>query len=364
MKYVKGDMEAENKPKEQTPAPADTNVEAKVETETQAEKPSRSVRSELRKQFKSGDVKEIAKEAPSGIKQIEASKPSDTKVVAVGNEAAAQPVRDPILPPADMSAEEKADWAKLPYEAQKYLARRAYETRTDYTKKTEAVAAKEREIAALTGLNIENVRSEYARHGIPLNTVFENAIAWDRAFRTNPQVAAREYLATWGIKPEELIGTAKEQNAPQFRPEDMQRLIDERVNEKLETERQSVYTQQIFSAVESFKKDKPLFRDPGTAAQLEQAMYPIVAGLRTQNPSRSELEILEEAYGLVTRGTPQFADLLSKIDSRAKAESQNAEAVKALQASRAISGGPGTGSPQKEVKGIRNALRLAMNNQL
>lgn len=338
-----------------TPEPTQAPQEAptqQVESkpEPTKEEPKSTLRAELRAQLR--------KDAPQEVK--EAPKKEDTKVAT---EATTDEPHEAILAPADMSAEERAEFAKLPPAAQKYVSRRAYETRTNYTKKTEAVAARERELEQMAGINLSGLRDEYARHNIALPTVIENAVAWDRAFRQDPQQAAVEFLKAWGIEPGTLATSGQPQTSGMSQA-DIDRIVEERVTRALDTERQNFHVQSMHSAVESFKKDKPFFRDPGTAAQFEQSMSRFVKVLIDENPSRPTADVLEEAYRKTIASEPQYAELQQKFDGRAAAEKAKAEADRAIAASRSVSGGPGSGTPSIKPKNLREALRLGINGQL
>jgi len=329
-----------------TQAPSATEVKAEPRAEAPkdipTEIPKATIRSELRAQFRKTD---------------EAPRPEATKVQAEVPKSV-----EPILPPADMTAEEKAEFAKLSPDAQKYLSRRAYQTRSDYTRKTQEIAQKEREIEQIAGLNLAGLRDEYARNNLALPTVIENAVAWDRLFRKDPTSAARQFLAAWGVDPAEL----QSEQAPQaqgYRPEQIDSLVEQRVQAALQTEQQKYIAQNSYEAVESFKRDKPLFSDPGTAAQVEAAMEPWVRVLAERAPNRPANEILNEAYSNVLR-EPQFAELSQRLDGRAAADKAKADAERAFSASRGVSGGPGTGTPTIKPKNLREALRLGLAGQL
>lgn len=350
-------MEGENQPEAQAeptktePTQAPTQAaEATPEPQQQkaADEPKRTLRAELRSALRSkDDTKVEAEKRPEPVK-AESAQP--------------EPV-EPILPPADMTPDEREAFKKLDPAAQRYLSRRAYETRSTFTKKTEAIAAREREIEQLAGVNLGGIREEYAKHGIPLPTVIENAVAWDRAFRANPKAAALEYLQSWGINPAELSDAAPAQQQHVV-PTDIERIVQERLEARLQEEQQKVAIRNNYQAVESFQKSKPLFKDPGTAAQLEAAMDPFVRVAVMQNPSRPASEILEEAYSKVINSDPQFRELQQKFDGRAAADKARAEAEAAMQASRSVSGGPGSGTPNIKPKSLRDALRLGIQGQL
>lgn len=336
-------------PQKQEASPKQTEVKPEAKQESE---PKRTLRAELRAALRE---KPEEKPAPAAAQP----KPEATQVKP---EAPKEP-EEAILPPADMSPEEKAEFSKLSPAAQKYVSRRAHETRTDYTKKTMELAKREQEYSQIAGLNLSGLRDEYAKQGLALPTIIENAVAWDRAFRANPQAAALQYLQAWGVDPASLTQGGQPQTASMGQA-DIDRMVQERVNAALEEEQQKLHVQSRYEAVESFRKSKPLFKDPGTAAQLEAAMDPFVRVAVMQNPSRPAQEILEEAYSKVTSSDPLFRDLLAKIDGRAAAEKAKAEAEAAIQASRSVGGGPGSGTPTIKPKNLREALRLGIAGQL
>lgn len=351
-------MDGETPTTNPEPQKTDTQVQPepvapKHEAPTDAPEPKRSIRAELRAQLSKDTTKVEAD------KKVDAAPPSQQQ-----QQQQPEPA-DPILPPADMTAEEKAEFSKLSPAAQRYLSRRAYETRNNYTQKTMQLSAKEREFEQLAGVNLGGLRDEYAKHGIPLPTVIENAVAWDRAFRADPKQAAAQFLQAWGLNPTDIAATAGGQpQTAAMSQADIDRVVAERVQAALEQEQQKITVQNNFAAVESFKKSKPLFKDPGTAAQLEAAMEPFVQVAVMRNSARPAQEILEEAYSHVVNSDPQFKDLLAKIDGRAAAEKAKAEAEAALAASRSVSGGPGSGTPSIKPKNLREALRLGLSGQL
>jgi hypothetical protein len=306
----------------------------------------KSVRSSLRDNLRKKDS-ETEAAAPSG-------KPSHSMSEA----------HDPILPPADMTTEEKANWSKLPPEAQRYLSRRAYEMRSSFTRKAQEIGSRERELGGILEA-VAPVQDEYIRNGISTADVVRRAIAWDKAFKSDPLQAARQYLDSYGIDPSELLnGEPLQQPQQPLSQEEVREQIRQEMLSEFQRREQEVATHNNYNMVQQFLGSKPLFRDPGTAEQLEAAMAPIVAGLRQSNPELPVNEILDRAYNYVTRGDPQFSSLQQKLEAKAEAERAKAEAEKAMQASRSISGGPGSGSPQRKIKDIRENLRLRYRGAL
>lgn len=338
--------------------------------------PKANVRSSLRENMRtdSGKTKEKIQKAVSATEKVKVTaEPAQTAKAdaAVPSPAqVTQAVEAAILPPADMSKEEAEAFnnpsapgamAKL----QSYFSRRAYEYQSDYTRKVNAVGEKERELGDILGV-INPVRDEYARRNISPQQIVQNALAWDKAFGTDRLGAAKEYLEHWGIDPRELITEGDAQphvngNGQYLTREEAEALADERVRRQFEQREQEAVASRRFSVVQSFLRSKPLFQDPGTALQLEEKMAPIVAGFASQNPAADPTELLEQAYNLVTKGDPTFSELTNRLAAKAEAERKNAEAEKAIAASRSVSGGPGSGTPKLKANNLRENLRMRMN---
>lgn len=343
------------------------NIEEGVNTQTveQSNTPVEPVKAEpdQREQAQTADKSERRKSVRASLRENLRKKDSETEAAAPAHAQAVE--HEAIVPPADMSNEEKANWSKLPPEAQKYLSRRAYEMRANFTRKAQEMGARERELGGILEA-VAPVQDEFARNGISTADVVRRAIAWDKAFKSDPVQAARQYLDSYGIDPSELLNGEPVQNSPQ--PQLSQEEIKEQIRQEMISEfqrrEQEVATHNNYNMVQQFLGSKPLFRDPGTAEQIEAAMAPIVAGLRQSNPELPVLEILDRAYNYVTRGDPQFSSLQQKLDAKAEAERAKVEAEKAMQASRSISGGPGSGSPQRKIKSIRENLRLRYRGAL
>lgn len=297
----------------------------------------------------------------------ESVKPTETQVVA--------PKPEPIAPPADMSAEDKKFFEAASPELQKYISRRAHETQSNYTRKTmevaereKALAAKEQKLSAFEE-TLSPVREEYAKKGISEVDLVRRAIAWDQAFARNPVAAAKEYLDAWGIDPSELNGIESapkqvEQAQQYLAPEDVQKLVREQLEQERRFESEKTTSARNANAVQEFIKSVPLFSDPGTAAQLEAAMDPIVQGLVASNPGREPAEILKEAYNYIAKGHPVFSELVQKYEAKNQSERTKQAAIKAQSASRSVSGGPGSGSPHVKFDNIRDNLRARLNGSI
>jgi hypothetical protein len=277
----------------------------------------------------------------------------------------------PILSPADMRADEKEAFSKLSPEMQSYVSRRAYDLRRQITEAQQRGAGMEKELSSILNV-VSPVRDEYARLGLSPEQIVQSAIAWDKAFRTDRIAAAKEYLDSWGVDPTELLqsgvspGYAQQPSPqkPEINVDTLREELRKEFQDELRMREQAESTKLDAFVVQKFIESKPLFKDPGTAEQLEMAMAPIVYGLRQSNPSIPAHELLETAYGLLVKGNPQFSGLNQQLEAKAEAEKAKADAQKAMQASRSISGGPGSGTPTRKIKDLRENLRLRMQGAL
>lgn len=280
-------------------------------------------------------------------------------------EATAVDARTPIAPPADMRKEEREAFlnptAENAHVLQAYLSRRSYETRNDYARKTQELEQSRQRIAALNDV-VSQYEPEYARYGMNIADVTRRSIEWDRAMQANPMQTALEWLDSYGVGVEDLAGYLQSggelpQQTPQqyLTAQDAERIAQEKIEQLLQQQQESVLAHNNYQAVQSFIADKPLFRDPGTAQQLEDAMAPIVAALA--NNGQSPQEILETAYNYVTKGNPTFSALTQKLEAPQVVEQKVREAQKAKAATRSITGSAGSGSPRLQTKDIRSNLQ-------
>ena len=276
---------------------------------------------------------------------------------------------EPILPPSDMSAEEKAYFEKLDPASKRYLSRRAYELRADYARQTTPIREKAKEFEALEAV-IGPVKNHYAKQGVAIPDLVRRAIAWDQDMARDKINTARDWLATHGVDPYELIDSeesgqrAQQPQVQTFGPEDIQRQIAEEVERRIQSERHELTTRNNMTEVQKFIESKPLFRDPNTATQLEAEMAPVVKALSESNPSLSPAERLERAYKMVVATNDNYSRVLNAYTEREKADKARAETEKAQRASRSISGGIAGANPQRGGLDFREELRLRMNGSI
>jgi len=336
-----------------------TEVVESTEVKPERETAELSIRQTLSKQLRGAEQEDSSKES------VQESNEEDTKAVATSEETASSE-RAVFAPPADMNKAEKEAFlnptAENAHVLQSYLNRRAYETRTQYDRKAQ-------ELNQLIERNsnvyntIKQYEEEYAKEGIAISDVARRSVAWDRAMKANPYETAIEWLEAYGISPQDLV--SGQQNQTQYQQpqqdyltrEEAERIAEERwATMQQEQEKKAVeYMNQ--RTVESFMNQKPLFRDPETASQLEAEMAPVVQALTQTGRYSSPEEILETAYNYVVNGNPVFSGLMQKLQAKPVIQQQMQVVQKAKQAAKSISGSAGSGTPRVVTKDIRDNLR-------
>lgn len=280
----------------------------------------------------------------------------------------AEPVeqRPVLLPPADMRKEEKEAFLNpTPENAhilQSYLNRRAYETRSDYSRKM-AELEQERKNTASLYETIKQYETDYAKQGISIADVAKRSVAWDQAMKNNPVETAIEWLESYGITPQELVGYQPAEGQPQapqqnyLTKEEAERIAQERIEAIMKTQEQKAVEYYNERVVQSFMNTKPVFKDPETAAQIEADMAPIVQALTGTGRYNSPEEILETAYNYVINGNPVYSSLVQKMTAKPAIQNTQAAVQKAKAAAKSISGSQGSGTPKIQTKDLRDNLR-------
>ena len=285
----------------------------------------------------------------------------------------------PVVPPSDMNKLEKEAFLNpTPQNAhvlQQYMNRRAYETRADYQRKIHEVEQLRAQAAPMLD-TIKQYESEYARHGVSLGDIAKRSVAWDQAMKADPVATALEWLDSYGVTLDELHGYNPQQQQvyqngyqqPQQQPgyltrDEAERIAEEKVAALQQQQQQSAVAYYNERVVESFIANKPLFKDPETASQLETEMAPIVSALTGTGKYSSPEEILETAYNYVVSGNPTFSSLQKAMTVKPAIEQKQAAASKAKAAARSISGSAGSGTPRIQVKDIRDNLRRRMSGE-
>jgi hypothetical protein len=329
-----------------------------TEVTPQREQADLSIRQSLKQNFKNVEVEEKDTETVEEEKEESPSTPEPVQ----------QQAQTAYAPPADMNAAEKEAFLNpTPANAhilQSYLNRRAYETRSDYSRKMQEVEQLKKQTAGLYE-TIKQYEDEYAKDGISIADVTRRAVAWDKAMQQDPVATALDWLDSYGVRPEDLYNyQPQQQQAPQYlTKEEAERIAEERY-QSIQSEQQKkaieYYNQQV---VNSFMSNKPLFRDPETASQLEAEMAPVVQALNATGRYTSPEQVLETAYNYVVNGNPTFSGLVQKMAAKPVIEQQQAAVQKAKQAAKSISGSAGSGSPRIVAKTLRDNLQRRMGGE-
>ncbi len=329
-----------------------------TEVTPEREQADLSIRQSLKQNFKNVEVEESDTEA---VKEEKEESPPTPEPVQEKTQTA-------YAPPADMNAAEKEAFlnptAANAHILQSYLNRRAYETRSDYSRKMQEVEQLKKQTAGLYE-TIKQYEDEYAKDGISIADVTRRSIAWDKAMQQDPVATALDWLDSYGVRLEDLQGyQPQQQQAPQYLTrEEAERIAEERY-QSIQSEQQKkaieYYNQQV---VNSFMSNKPLFRDPETASQLEAEMAPVVQALNATGRYSSPEQVLETAYNYVVNGNPTFSGLVQKMAAKPVIEQQQAAVQKAKQAAKSISGSAGSGSPRIVTKTLRDNLQRRMGGE-
>lgn len=273
-------------------------------------------------------------------------------------------VEKPLLaPPADMNVAEREAFlnpnAANAHVLQQYLNRRAYETRTQYDRKMQEVNQLKQQTAAVYDV-ISKYEHEYARDGISLGDIATRSIAWDKAMKNDPINTAMEWLDSYGITLNDLANQqyqpAQQQQQNYLTREQAEAIAAEKYEslaQEQEKKALDMYNQRV---VELFMNNKPLFKDPETASQLEAEMAPVVQALNSTGRYSSAEQVLETAYNYVVNGNPTFSGLVQKMTTGPVVQQQQAITQKAKQAAKSISGSAGSGTPRLKANSLRDNL--------
>jgi hypothetical protein len=336
-----------------------------------------SLRDSLNRAFSADDErKSVERGAPEEKVQAQETPQAQTQERP---QEAAQVERIPVVPPADMNKLEREAFlnptAENQHIIQQYINRRSYETRSEYQKKVvelDQIKAQNQTVYD----TIQKYEKDYAKRGIRLADVAERSILWDQAMQENPVQSALEWLDSYGLTINDLLGSqggqpyqqdySQEYQQPSYLTrEEAERIAEEKLTTAMQAQREeqernavAYYNERV---VESFTASKPLFRDPETASQLEAEMAPIVQALTGTGRYSSPEEILETAYNYVVAGNPTFSSLQSAMTAKSRIEHQAAEAQRAKAASTSISGSAGTGTPRMKIKDLRDNLQRRLS---
>lgn len=292
--------------------------------------------------------------------------PADAATVATTTPTNPTDTVEAIVAPRSMDEKNRAMFEKLPVEAKKWVLQREQETSRIGFERAERVKQQELELEPVLQ-HYKKYESTYLRDGIRPSDVVTRAIEWDQAFRADKNSAAREYLASYGIDPADLVlmddapaQYEQQSNQPVPSIDDIRAEIrNELLAEENKKHAQSLLQENMRLATE-FLTATPFGKDTSSARELDEAMGPVIERLMALDPSRDKREILKEAYEHVSTKDPRFSSVRSQYEAAQKASQAKQEAGKAFLASRSISGSPSNGVSDFKPKNFREGLLRRM----
>lgn len=262
-----------------------------------------------------------------------------------------------VAPPPYLRAEHKEAFSKYPAEMQAEISRLLYEYQSDHSRKINGLKERETELEGIYKVITPEVRNSYVKKGVSVPQIVERALAWEQDFERDRVAAARDFLDAWGIDPQELINGSYQPADPQYLTrEQAEQIAEERARKYFEEQQGQVLAEHNYRAVESFIKSNPLFHDPQTAQQAEEAIAQEIVGLQAQGIRAPAEQLLQMAYERVTKLHPVFSNLLNQANRKQEIVRTQQEAEKAKAASRTIKGSPGQGTPKIKAGSLREAL--------
>jgi hypothetical protein len=265
-----------------------------------------------------------------------------------------------IEPPRSWSAEEKAEFTKLPPEIQRTLSRREADRDRLLTQKANELAREKRRFDELDRV-LEPHRQEMHLAGMSEAQGIARLIAAHESLKRNPAQAiawlAKEYGADLNSlnKPDTTDPTVR-----QLQQQVQQLTAQLQGHSQAQTqEREMTVLQEIERFATEAKDGKPLRPHWEAVAGDMPALIQIVRG---QNPHLSTREVMQEAYDRAVWANPEIRESLRKSEAEQAQAKQRAEqaaaAERARKAAVSVSGAPG-GSSAKAPETVRGALEQA-----
>jgi hypothetical protein len=336
--------------------PTETNTPPPVTPDKPADKPAETLRESLEKNF-------VKSSAPTNGTPED---PAANKSFVNGENQQAAPAaatKDTIVAPASMNAAEKKFFATLPTEAKKFISRREYELRSEFGRQTQGLTQKEKEVSDVASAVTPEVREEYARQGIAVPDLVRRSIAWDK--RVKEGVGGfLEFGEAHGYTPQDIVAFLSNGHQPEqpqyLTKEEAEALAEEKVQKQFELYQQSGIAESNAKALQSFLDSKPVFKgDPGTAAQVENAVAEEIEYLKFRGFRGTTAELLETSYQRALSNNEALSSLRAPAPQPAKPENiyEQMERVRAAKAaSKSASGSLGSGSPVQKSSSLRESL--------
>jgi len=293
----------------ETPAPAE-KIEAKVETKPEPTTP------EARDAALTDELSAVwDKEQTNGTDRgdggrFKSNKPAETKLADQPQAEVSEPATPAIEAPQSWSAEARAQWAKLPPEAQKYIAQRESDAHKAITSQGEKVKAFE---------PFDQISSRYKpvfdRHGVKPHEAFETLLRAHSKLEQDPISGLVQVGLSYGIDLRPLLnGNTVHQPDPRVQALEQTVFQLTQQHHQREQQAQAAEQAQANTQIAEFAKDKPYFEEVrsfmGQLIALEQATT------------------LQQAYDMATHANPVIRERILS-DQRKAAETKRAEEAKA-----------------------------------
>jgi len=310
-----------------------STVENPETTPSPAETPDTSVSERsLREELAAALNLDTGDTPTESVADVTADAQAETETVAE------TPVVETQEPPAYWPADEKARFAQLAPETQKFLLSRVKEQEADYTRKTQEVAEQRRAAEEITKV-FEPYKQDLELSGMTPSQITKQLLAAHK-FLVNDPVNALKWLAqSYKVQPETLV-PPKEEEA--YIDPTVKALRDElnqvkaQLQYRAQTEQQQS-SNEVLNTIKAFQESK---NEDGTPKyphfeQVRDVMGPLVAKGKT----------LEQAYEIASYTLPETIERIKDEVSKTAI----ADAAKKAEEARKLKA--------KEVKGATQVIR-------
>jgi hypothetical protein len=307
---------------ESTPAP----VEAPVNTPDTPEAREAAINDELSavwdKQLTNGvekgqDGRFVAKNGEAKPEPNSADQPQAAQV---------EPAKPAIEAPQSWSAEARAHWAKLPPEAQQYIAQREGEAHKEITSRGEKLKAFE----PLDGV-LQSYKDDLSRRGVQPAQAVAMLLEAQRKLDADPLGGLVNIGLTYGIDLRPLLqGQAPVVSQSHPEVEAIKRELSELKQQqtaRAQQEEQATVSK-AEALVSEFKKDKPYFQD------VEAEMLALIPAFRQRHPEASHKDLLDKAYDAAIHANATIRERILTDQRKAEEAKRAEEAAKRAEEAR------------------------------
>lgn len=282
-------------------------------------------------------------------------------------------IEAPILAPVSWSAEDKAEFDKLPPAAQKIIARRESERDKAFQQKANETAELKRRYDGIEQV-LAPRRQEIAMKGMTEAQAIGQLVAINDFATKDPRGYIQWAAQQLGVDLGQIAAPVETQQVdPHYR------VLDERLSryeqmvadqQRAAAEAQQRAQQQAHQAslsdIEAFAAEadatgaplRPYFQ------HVINDLLPITHLVRQQNPQMSNKQVLQEAYDRAVRANPETYKALQELTRRQEEAKRTAEAAKkaadAKRAASSITGAPGGVAAAGPKDSLREELEAAM----